>query len=396
MRNHKKMISIVIYANPDDYPPTMRAVDILSKEFDIIIICRNQNKAEVVYPDNVGLYRLGKLKTSREKESQGRAIKVFEYMMFVLRVIFYIRFYRCKLIYSYDMHGFIAGFLASRYGRNIPLFYHNHELSGLGKVSGLLSHMIKYLEISLAHRADRVIFPDINRARFFQAKAKLAKFPDIVMNTPLRVDNLPPNRLKKKLEMKGIDTSLKTVLYQGAINETSCALELVESIVFWPKNTILILMGRTYVEYLDRVYARARALNLDERIIHLAFMPYSELSSYTVGAYLGLALFKSYDINRIFVAGASNKIFEYLSMGTPVVTNDSPYFKEVLDSSYAYFAQPDSPEDIGRTINSVFSDDDGYRKKCQAARQAHLTKLNYQEQFRPIVEYIREFTERMK
>lgn len=389
---HKKKIGVIIYANPDDYPPTINAVTILSKEFDIIIICRNQNKTQITYHDNVRLYRLGKLKTSREKETQGAGVKIIEYILFVMRTIFYIRFHNCRLIYSYDMHAFVAGFLASRVGRNIPLIYHNHELTSSEEVKGL-SCIIKWIELSLARYADKIVFPDIGRARFFQSKAKLKELPVIVMNVPLRVDKLPPNKLKEILKTKGFSEGTKVILYQGAVAKAHALTEIIKSMVYWPENTILVIIGIIYGEFDKEINALAKAFNVSSRVIILPFVPFSQLFSYTVGAYIGLALFKSEHINLIFIAGASNKIFEYLAMGIPVITNDSPYFREVLDSSFVYFAKPDSVEDIGKVINSVFLNEEEYCHKCQAARNAHLSKLNYEEQFSPLIEYIRKVTE---
>lgn len=385
----KKKVGIIIYANPDYYPPVIRAINILAKEFEMVVIARNQDKTIIDYPKNVRLFRLGRLKSAREKEKQSYYIKVWEYMAFVIRGIFCIRFYRCKLIYSYDMYGFISGFIASRVGKKINIIYHNLDVVELEKLCGL-SRMVKYLELRLVHYAEKVVFCDINRARYYQKLAKLPHLPDIAMNTPLCIGQLPTNSLREILEQKGFDSNTKVVLYQGAINEWHSILEILKSMSSWPKDTVLVLTGYLYEDFMEEFWREAKALNLTHRIIHLPFVSYVQIFSYTVGAYIGLALYKPKDINNIFMAGASNKIFEYLSVGVPVITNDSPYFREVLDPSYAYFVNPDSIEDIAKAINLAFYDQEGYRRKSQAARQVHFTKFNYERQFKPIIEYIRE------
>ena len=393
MKNRKNKIGIVIYANPDEYPPTVSAVNILSREFDIIIICRNQNKTEVSYPDNVGLYRLGKLKTSREKESQGRAIKVFEYAMFVLRAIFYLRFYGCKVIYSYDMHGFIAGFFASRLGKRIALVYHNHDLYELEGAKGS-SRIVKRLELRFARFADKIVFPDANRAKLFQEEAKLKILPDIAINAPQVIKRLPFNRLKELLLSKGINEDVKVVLYQGEISESHAVLEVIKSMPVWLDNAILLLAGRIRKDFYVEVSNLAETLKLRKRVLIMPFISYSKIFSYTVGAYIGLAFYKAQDINKVFNAGASNKIFEYLAMGVPTITNDSPYLRNLLESSYVYFAKPDYAEDIGRVIKVAFLDGEGYMRKRIAARNAHLDRFNYEEQFGPVIEYIRGLIDR--
>lgn len=394
MKIYKDKIGIAIYVNPDHYPPIINTIQILAREFDLVVICRNQGKPKIHYPKNIKLYRLGKLKTPREKETQGLVMKAWEYILFSLRAIFYLRFYRCQLIYSYDMHGFIAGFFASRLGRKVSLIYHNLDLAELRKQKGL-TYMIKYLELRFARYADKIVFPDINRVKFFLNEAKLAKLPDIdiVMNAPLCINKLPPNRLIDVLRVKGFSIDTKIVLYQGTIGNAQTILEVIKSMNLWPKDTVLVLIGTIIDEdFAKDIDMEAGALHLTNRIIKLSFIEYLQLFSYTVGAYIGLALFKPKNINLTFAAGASNKIFEYISMGIPIVTNNSPYFRGVVNSSIAYFAQPDSVEDIARVINYAFSDIEEYHKKSQAARQAHLTLFNYEKQFQPIIEYIREVT----
>lgn len=389
----KERIAVVIYANPDYYPPVMNAVSVLKNNFNLAVIARNQDKQEISYSGDVKIYRLGKPKTAKEKEIQHWILKTCEYAAFVARTAYYVRFLRCKLIYTYDIHGFLAGFIASRIGRKIPIFYHNLDMRDVEEKKRL-SYAFKYLEAWLCRYSDRIIFSDINRARYFQKRANLKKIPDVVMNAPLLKEQLPPNRLTEILKARGFDIDTKVVLYQGAIHDTAAIPEVMRSMVFWPVNTVLVMSGYVYSDFSKDFYREAEARKVLDRIIYLPYPPYPQIFSYTAGAYVGLALYKPVSLNRIFVAGASNKIFEYLSMGIPVITNDSPYFREVLDSSYAYFINPESIEEISGIINSVFSELQEYRRKSQAARQIHIAKFNYEAQFNPICESVKEIVKK--
>jgi glycosyltransferase involved in cell wall biosynthesis len=384
----KKRIGLAIYANPDYYPPLINAVNILATEFEIIILCRNQDSPNIDYPLGVRLIRIGSIKTAREKEAQPGIVKLWEYLLFFLRTVIDLRLYHCRLIYIYDMHSLLPGFLASRLGRKVPIIYHNLELTGLKEARGM-SYFLKCVELYLVRYLDKIVIPDINRARFFQKEASLAELPVVVMNSPLRTIRLPVNILREELLARGFPSDTKVILYQGAIGEAHSILEVVRSIALWPKDTVFALSGMIFSEFMARLQQEAKVLGVDRRIIYLPFLPYAKILSYTVGAYLGIALFKSKEINQFFVAGASNKIFEYLAAGVPVITNETPHFRQVLDPSFAYFVRPDSVEEIARVINLAFNDISEYRKKSLAAREVHLTKFNYQEQFRPVQEYIR-------
>jgi len=154
----KNRIGLAIYANPDYYPPIINAVNILAAEFDIIILCRNQDSPNIDYHSGVRLIRIGSIKTAREKEAQPGIVKLLEYLVFFLRTVIDFRLYHCRLIYIYDMHSLLPGFLASRLGRKVPIIYHNLELTGLKEAKGM-GYFLKCVELYLVRYVDKIIIP---------------------------------------------------------------------------------------------------------------------------------------------------------------------------------------------------------------------------------------------
>jgi glycosyltransferase involved in cell wall biosynthesis len=387
MKNQKVRMAMVIYANPDYYPPVIGAISILSKDADLIVICRNQDKPEQTYPEGVKLLRLGRLKTAREKEAQNFLAKAGEYVNFILSTSFFVRFYSCRMIYAFDMHGFAAGMIASRCGRKKPVVYHNLDLVEPYLLKAM-SCLVKRLELSWARFADKIIFPDRHRAEIFKDSARLKNMPDIVMNAPLTVTLPRDNKLSPLLEASGISRNARVLLIQGCISDINYVRQLIKALAFLPQDSVLVLLGWSNEDFISDIYRLAASLNLRKRVVYIPPVPYNELFSYTIGSYLGIAFYKAVDSNRLYNAGASNKLFEYLSLGVPVVTNDTPAFREVVGDGVAYFADPDSAEAIAGTINSALLDREGYLKRKGEARAMHLNKLNFEKQFTGVRVYI--------
>lgn len=384
----KPKITIIIYANPDYYPPLINAVNLLLAQFDLIIICRKQNGIFYEYPAAIKIYRLGKEETVYIKERKNIFLKFFEYISFIIGVFWLIRNHHSKLIYSYDMHGFVAGVFPSVLLR-IKIIYHNLDFVALSEMNPLGS-LVKRLELYFSRYAAKIIFPDIYRAKFFQREARLPIPPNVVLNAPLLIKFVPSNTLMNySLKENQLPVDSRVVIYQGSINDSKCILEVIRSMVFWPKDFVFVLIGWVTREFQDKIDALSRSLFLEKRVIYIsAITPYPKHLIYAAGAHLGIALVKPQSLNQRFIAGACNKIFEYLALGIPVITNETPPFKEILDSSFVYFIQTNSPEDIAKAVIQSESDNSEYGEKTRIARHVHLEKFNYEYQFKPILEYI--------
>lgn len=380
-------IAVVIYANPDDYAVVFSGIAMLSKDWDPVVICRNQNPPQRVYPGNVKVIRLGRLMSSRGKEGRNFLRKIIEYCLFVVHVCRLVRKSRCVLVYSYDMHGFIAAFCAARLGKKVNVVYHNLDMYAKSGYRNM-GFFIHRLELFLARFADKVVFCDTYRARYFQGKARLAVMPQVVYNSPLKVGVLPASSLRQFLQEKGYLQDTKVACYRGALDERHGILQIIRSMRLWPQNSVLVLFGRREYPFIEKMNKEILLNRLNNRVILFPFIAYDELAGLTAGADAGFALYKPVDINYRFMPGASQKIFEYMSLGIPVITNDSPYFRKVLGEPAACFVNPESIEEIGKAVGNLFSNDQEKQKRSYAARQLHLERFHYENQFLPVREYL--------
>lgn len=62
------------------------------------------------------------------------------------------------------------------------------------------------------------------------------------------------------------------------------------------------------------------------------------------------------------------KLFEYMAMRIPIVASDLPSVREVLTDESAYFAEPNDPESLVKTVREAISDAAGSRQKASRAR----------------------------
>jgi len=386
----KAKIAIIIYSNPDYLPSVNRAISILSNQFEVVVITRNQDNRYSVYGPGIEYFQLGKPATAVGKQSQHQLLRIMEYLSFIVRARHIVKSRSCKFVYSYDIHGYLAAYFCCRIAGRLPLLYHNLDIYFANK-RNILSIIFRSLELYLIRRADAVVFCNRSRLKYFKDKAILPKNLFIVMNTPLKINDLPENKLREVLIRNGFSGGERAVFYQGTIDEQHYLPQIIRSIKFWPADSVLVICGIVSAGFQECFTREVESSEFKNRILVLPYLPHPQLKFYTVGASLGIALYNqnTEDVNMRFMSGASNKIFEYISLGVPVLANDSEDFRNMLDSSAAYFTKSYSEEDIGNSINLALSDASGLQRKKLLSREAHLLKLNYEYQFAGVLSYIK-------
>ncbi|MBD2335788.1 glycosyltransferase [Calothrix sp. FACHB-156] len=374
----KKTISIIIYANPDHYPPTINAIHLLAEHFDIVLIGRNQDLPVWEYPANVKVHRLGNYTSVREREQKSAITKIYEYINFVTKASLLIK--NVSLIYAYDAFAYVAAYLCQQMQiRSIPLIYHNHDLSGQLFPLSSLSGWVQRGEKKWVHKANVVVFPSQERALLFQKLTDFQGNITIVPNFPRKsyftenpnFQNIISQRLQKN-----------TILLQGNISIKNSLLELINSLNYLDDFIKLKLIGPIQQPDKDLMTDLAIRNHLTERVKYYLPVPYRELASHTWEASIGVCLYKKADINHQTMGTASNKIYEYAACGLPVIVSDQPDYRANLGNEiWVRFADPDRPESIAYAVKDIFSNQEKYTQLCLAARQAFEEKYNYESAF---------------
>jgi glycosyltransferase involved in cell wall biosynthesis len=381
----KKKLGMIIYANPDYYPPTVNAVHLLSEHFDIILIGRNHETPHWQYPSNVSVHRLGKYSSRIEREQKSAKEKLLEYTNFVIQS-------RCllkdvSLIYAYDTFAYIASYLSAIHiFKKTPLIYHSHEISD--KLSSLssLSGFLQRIERKLIHQATIIVFPDKDRAIVFQSITNIKQQPLLVPNFPRRSffkmclnwRNQISNRFAKP-----------QVILQGGISQANSMTELINSLILGPECICIKFIGSINAPDLELMKYTMHQKGIGDRVSYFNPVPYNELQSHTWKASIGVCLYKKLELNCHTNVTATNKIYEYAACALPAIVSDFSNYREFLgNESWVRFANPDDPQSIANAIKDILSDFENYQKMCLAARKAFEEKFNYETVFTPLLNEI--------
>ena len=104
-------------------------------------------------------------------------------------------------------------------------------------------------------------------------------------------------------------------------------------------------------------------------------------------AHVGLALMtvETRDVNERTMAGASNKAFDYLACGLPLVIADDPDWRRIYEEAeVAVVCNPREPASISAALATLLSDRERAWGMGERGRLLILSKWNYERAFAPV------------
>lgn len=198
---------------------------------------------------------------------------------------------------------------------------------------------------------------------------------------PLPVDNYPPYReafgstaLRDRL---GIPAESYIVLYQGNFTYGRGLEQFLDAIAQLEPFYEAVLIGWGWIE--ADLREQAQQLGVSDRVHFVSTVPASELLELTMSADLGIMTTDPINDSRHFCT--SNKLFEYLMAGLPVVVSDLPENRKVLERyPVGELLEGLDPQRIAGAIRHVFEWSSQEREEARelalrAARESYCWEL---------------------
>jgi glycosyltransferase involved in cell wall biosynthesis len=262
------------------------------------------------------------------------------------------------------IRGLYTSALLSAFTR-VPFIYHSLELYPSWESKSLAQRISKFLERWSNRLASFTIIQDEERACLL-AQDNNIPIENIVIipNAPMgEAEHKRSNYLHKKLS---IPENKKIILYAGNIFAPySMSLELVQAAQYWPEDWVLVLHNNLIVD--AEYYIQLQKSDKNGRVMFSRDpVPYEELEDLVSSADIGLALYKPTDANMLHVGLSSGKLMHYLKCGVPVIVNDLPGLKDVVDRYECGLCVQDVRE-VGNAVKLIFSDYNRYIERALLA-----------------------------
>ena len=170
------------------------------------------------------------------------------------------------------------------------------------------------------------------------------------------------------------------LVYQGGLRAASGLPELFIALSTRPGFTLDVYGGGGEDAALR---AAARAEGLEGRVRFHGTIPFEELPAKMAAAQIGVHLVQP--VCDSFALTLSNKIFDYVQAGLPVLFSENPAHRKLLEEHpVGLSADAFSPEAVGRALDRLVADYDMHAAACRTAR----ARWHWKEYFRDVPRFL--------
>ncbi len=370
-------VIITVYSHPEYYPPTLSMIIELSKRYNrVVVYSRNVLDSKWIYPDNVYLYTSGKRISIRETESKSVFLKMVFFLNYTLNFFKLLVKERPSLVVLCDSIPTLAFYLLPKYSKcNINLWYHNHDVLVLRNVRRFsIAWFSWYSERALFGRLSIFTLPSEDRRVYFPINNLKGQFY-FLPNFPHRAffSNFPGAK-----SLVGV----LRLIFQGEISEGHGIEEIIRILpqCINNKDLELHLIGRISVSFKSKLVALGRELDCLDSIIFYEPVNYHLLPSITQNCQIGIAIYTKDDVMNRTIGTASNKFYEYISLGLPVLMFSDSRFESLSTKSWALPTNLISKD----LIDLLTYADSNYDVLSKCAREDANSTFHYEIHFNKI------------
>lgn len=375
-----KRILYIQYTNPAGYPPLEHSSRILADDgWQVLFLGTRALGADALrFPPhpNIRVRYLDFCPSGLRQK--------LHYLFFCLWIFGWVMLWRPRWVYVSDPLACPVG-LALSLVPWLRVLYHEHDSPA--QAAGGFQRLVGWTRRQLARRAGCCVLPNEARLERFKAETRTRQKAFCVWNCPSTQEVAPP---------RAPANGSFWLYHHGSIGPAHLPLEVVSALTRLPDRVKLRVIGYETVGsagYAGQLKQHAQKLGVGHRLEILGALPRFELMNWCRRGDAGLALMplRSSDVNQHTMTGASNKAFDYLASGLPLVVSDLPDWRAAyVEPGYGLACNPEDPDSIARAIHSLLEHPQDFRAMGEHGRQRICTDWNYEIQFAPVCQLLHE------
>jgi len=380
-------VLILHYTHPEGYPPTINAIHTISKQVDkVTILSTDTLPTKWKYEENTNLILLKGNHNRFEHINRSKFEKIKDYFNYTYNLYKHLKKENINLLIIYDSVPFLFYRIASHFLRiNFKVWYHNHDVYPLSKYK---KYSVNWLGAKSVQKHFNTIdffsLPAIERKKMYPLTTFKGKF-FFIPNYPSK--NFVASSLKKFITP---DTHQIKIVYPGTPSHKNGFNELIDAMAdpINNKTVTLTLTGEIAPNFIEEIKNYARKKGIETQVFFEKRIAYAEISNYLTHFHIGWALYKPVDLSVATAGSSSNKIYEFLANGLPIIVFDNEHHHQYFDNCEPVFYSNLSKSSIRKQIESI---DNKFVYLSQLAKKEFKTNYQFEDKFEQVFNEIKQF-----
>lgn len=299
---------------------------------------------------------------NHRKSQFSALIKASSQMFSMIKMMVRVARSKPDIIHAHDIEVLPAAWFASKLSGAL-LVYDAHEISTSREGFQSMRKWIGWIEKKLMPKANATITTTEMRAKFFSRAYSISR-PIVLQNRPSYYELRNSTRIRDELSL---NKSWPIVLYQGGL-QAGRGLEMFVRAAQGIDDAYFVLIGSGRLE--DNLKELVRELDISYKVKFIPMVPLSELPDYTASANIGVQPLQNTCLNHY--STDSNKLFEYVLAGLPVVATNFPEISKIVNQYQVGLLTDESLEGLISVIKKLVSEPqlrEKYKENALKARR---------------------------
>lgn len=269
------------------------------------------------------------------------------------------------IYHSNDLNTLPQGYICSKWrSKSKKLIYDSHEVQT--SRTGYSSPIYGKIEGFLIKRIDKMIVENHTRAKYNEELYGF--YPYVVHNYPFkRLEDGGSIDLHSILD---IPNNEKILLYQGGIQTGRGLDKLIKAAPLFNEGVLVFIGDGKIKKELQKLVLEN---DLSNKVKFLSKVPLADLPKYTKNGYVGFQVLNNVCFNHY--SASSNKLFEYMMVGVPIIACSFPEIKRVVEGDRVGLCiDSHNYHEIAEAVNKLLSD---RKLRNELSANCHIAKEKY-------------------
>lgn len=357
-------VLVLIYGPIDGFPPTINLInEFLDRNYETYAVEVSNKKFKHSKVNLTNLYSLDFAKKIPRIISN--YILFFKFLSNVFRISKNNDVKKFVVFDSYSLFAFHLLRTFKLVSSESKVWYHNHDIGYSSDFPIFsLGWIVHKLESKINIKTDFFTLPSIERNSEFKTREC-----DFVL------PNYPSHKLYNNHHSK-LNNKVLRLIFQGRITPGHGFESIIELL---DKKIGQFELELVFKGIIDENYKKVLTKNLNseqiKKIVFIGYTDYEEVAEITSNSNIGIAIHKPQSFMHATLGTASNKIYEYVACGLPILFYDNEHFNSYLKKYKWAFAVSDDSTSIYDALSKIVKD---YDRISLEAKNSFYSELNYE------------------